>query len=231
MSAEIIDEQDELLPAVVVREASPTLFGTTDPTEVVEAATKAAKPLADVVKQQKLFKTINGKHHVLVEGWTLLGSMLGVYPICIWTRELENGWEARVEARTRDGSLVGAAEAECLRSESLWAKRDDYALRSMAQTRATSKALRMPLGFVMQLAGFEGTPADEIPSGTPPVSEVDYALEADIGELIGLSDALGVREAAQAAIEHHRLEDPQFAKWVQAQLAKARDARAKAEAA
>ena len=41
--------------------------------------------------------------------------------------------------------------------------RDDYALRSMAQTRATSKALRQPLGFVMSLAGFDPTPAEEMP--------------------------------------------------------------------
>ena len=48
-----------------------------------------------------------------------------------------------------------------------WAKADDYAIRSMAQTRATSKALRMPLGFVMELAGFDATPADEIPTEPP----------------------------------------------------------------
>ena len=38
----------------------------------------------------------------------------------------------------------------------------------MAQTRATSKALRLTLGFVMELAGFDATPADEIPRGDGP---------------------------------------------------------------
>jgi hypothetical protein len=33
----------------------------------------------------------------------------------------------------------------------------------MAQTRATSKALRQPLGFVMTLAGYAATPAEEMP--------------------------------------------------------------------
>jgi hypothetical protein len=33
----------------------------------------------------------------------------------------------------------------------------------MAQTRATSKALRQPLGFVVTLAGFNATPAEEMP--------------------------------------------------------------------
>ena len=73
------------------------------------------------------------------------------------------GWEARVEARTIDGRTVGSAEAMCTRHEANWRSRDDYALRSMAQTRATSKALRQPLGFVITLAGFDPTPAEEIP--------------------------------------------------------------------
>lgn len=162
IEGEIVDEHTtdlELRP-----EASPTLFGTSDPVKVIEGATRIATPLAGIVEKQQLFKTISGKKHVLVEGWTLLGSMLGVFPVTVWTRKLEDGWEARVEARTRDGAVIGAAEAECLRSESLWKDRDDYALRSMAQTRATSKALRQPLGFVMQLAGFAATPADEMPT-------------------------------------------------------------------
>jgi hypothetical protein len=48
--------------------------------------------------------------------------MLGVFPVCVWTRPLERdgqqfGWEARVEARTRSGELVGAAESQCTRDE------------------------------------------------------------------------------------------------------------------
>jgi hypothetical protein len=116
-----------------------------------------------------LISRISNRDHVKVEGWTLLGTMLGVFPVCVWTKERSDGWEARVEARTLSGAIVGAAEAECLRSEKLWSNRDDYALRSMAQTRATSKALRQPLGFVMSLAGFDPTPAEEAPEkGGPP---------------------------------------------------------------
>jgi hypothetical protein len=120
-----------------------------------------------------LTKDIQGKQHVLVEGWTLLGSMLGVFPVTVWTQPVENGWEARVEARTIDGKIVGAAEAQCTRDERLWKTRDDYALRSMAQTRATSKALRQPLGFVMTLAGFEATPEAEMPG-------VSFAWETQV---------------------------------------------------
>jgi hypothetical protein len=148
-----------------VSSAPATLFGTDEtPQGFVNTASEYAKALKNVVDQRGLTKRIGNKDHVLVEAWTMLGSMLGVYPIVVWTRELEDhtGWEARVEARTRAGEVVGAAEAECRRAESNWAKRDSFALRSMAQTRATSKALRAPLGFIVELAGYNPTPAEEM---------------------------------------------------------------------
>ena len=159
------------------------LFDTQEPAEIIQRASDYASALADVIKQKKLFTKIGDKEHVLVEGWTLLGSMLGVFPVLV---ECEagvfpdktkpnvptatvNGYYAIVEARLMDGTVVGKAKALCLRNESRWAKADDYAIASMAQTRATSKALRQPLGFVVTLAGFAATPAEEIPreSGAP----------------------------------------------------------------
>ncbi len=155
------DSHPDLIP---VRQSmpQPSLFGTTDPQAVVEKATAVANTLKGVLKSQKLISNISGKEYPKCEAWTLLGTMLGVYPVLVWTRKLDNGWEARVEAKTRDGAVVGAAEAQCLTSERNWANRDDFALRSMAQTRATAKCLRMPLGFVMTLSGFEPTPAEEM---------------------------------------------------------------------
>jgi hypothetical protein len=159
--ADELEEEQRRLPV------HPTLFGTADPVAVIARAAELAKPLAELIGKQKLFVEIKGRRHVRIEGWTLLGSMLGVFPVTVWTRRTEKGWEARVEARTRSGEVVGAAEAGCSRDESAWKDRDDYALQSMAQTRASSKALKMPLGFVMQLAGFDPTPAEEMPRDTP----------------------------------------------------------------
>ncbi len=154
---EVIDEGGgELQP-------SGNLFGTQNPVEIVAKATEVADALSDVLEKKGLTSSIQGKKFVRVEGWTLLGTMLGVFPVSVWSRKLDDGWEARVEARTLTGAVVGAAVAECLRSEKSWSKRDDYALRSMAQTRATSKALRVPLGFIVTLAGYEATPFEEMP--------------------------------------------------------------------
>ncbi len=158
--AEVIDAESR--EVAVVPAAPAALFGTTDPVEIVAKARDVANALKDVLRQQGLITNIQGKEYVQVGGWTLLGTMLGVFPVLDWCRKLDNGWEARVTAQTMSGIVVGAAEAECTREEKMWAGRDDYALRSMAQTRATSKALRMPLGFVVTLAGFAATPAEEM---------------------------------------------------------------------
>ena len=159
----------ETLPVPAVQ--SGTLFRTEDPAEIAVRATKVADVLANILKRQHLTVRIGKKDHVLVEGWTLCGTMLGVFPICVWTKPVRAkddgavvGWEARVEARTRSGEIVGAAEAMAMNCEDgSWAKAD-YSTRSMAQTRATGKALRIPLGFIMSMAGCEPCPAEEMPS-------------------------------------------------------------------
>lgn len=182
VDAEVVDEPGAELE--VQRDHSATLFRTDDPVQVLAKATETADALADVLKSRKLTSSIQGRDHVNVEGWQTLGSMLGVTPVCVWTRPLDNGWEARVEARTLDGRVVGAAEAMCTRSERSWKNRDDYALRSMAQTRATSKALASPLRFVITLAGYEGTPAEEMTFAEPEPPKSDWErlriLAADV---------------------------------------------------
>ena len=180
------------------------LFRTDEPAEIIRRATETADALSQVLRDRKLTVNIQGRDHVKVEGWTLLGTMLGVFPVVEWTRPVDGGgWEARVEARTLAGSVVGAAEAECLRSEKEWGPtpskgrpREDYALRSMAQTRAVSKALRGPLGFVVTLAGFDPTPAEEMPregfteerrtEGPPPLKPP--SSWAKLTEMVGAYD-------------------------------------------
>jgi hypothetical protein len=159
----------------------PTLFGTSDPAVALERMSDLAKVLVDVVRDRKLAVRISGREHLTAEAWTTLGGMLGVVPIVEWTRPLKDGagWEARVEARTLDGRLVGAAESMCSRAETTWAKRDEYALRSMAQTRAISRALRAPLGQIVVLAGYEPAGADEMPTQDTPAQLPTNAIPAE----------------------------------------------------
>ena len=137
-----------------------------DPAEMIAKASGIARQLQDVVRQAGLVKRIADKDYLLVEAWTTLGVLVGCTARTEWTRPVGDGdgWEAAVEVVNSNGVVVSRAEAECLRTESLWRKRDDYALRSMAQTRAMGKALRMPLGWIAVLAGYQATPAEEMPA-------------------------------------------------------------------
>lgn len=168
MSATV--HHDEVLEGVALERYEPptpaSLFGTTEPAEVVAKATLVADALADVIKAKRLYSNIGGRSHVLVEGWQLLGVMLGVTAVCVRTEEISEGtYKATVEARTADGRVVGKADAICSKQERTWKQRDDYARLSMAQTRATAKALKGPLGFIVSLAGYDSTPAEEMPRG------------------------------------------------------------------
>jgi hypothetical protein len=157
-----------------------TLFGTDDPVAVIDRATDVANALMGAVRRhdegkpanKRLVSVISGREFPKVECWVMLGTMLGVFPVLEGEPErIEidgvSGWKATVAAMTRDGAVVGRASALCMRSESSWRNRDEYAIASMAQTRATSKALSQPLRFVMILAGFEGTPEAEMPPPGP----------------------------------------------------------------
>lgn len=169
--------------AVVPEAPPPALFGTTDPVEVVQRATGVANALADVIREKGLSKNIQGKDHVLVEGWQLLGVMLGVTAVCVETVPVEGGYKATVEARTADGRVVGRADALCTKMEKFgpWKNADDYARLSMAQTRATSKALKGPLGFVVSLAGYAATPAEEMTFAEPDTDQAPAAAPEPVG--------------------------------------------------
>lgn len=135
------------------------------PKELVRVATEAADALAGLIKAKKLFSNIQGKEYVKVEGWTTLATMMGCLPREVSvTRDDKGTYTATVElVRMSDGAVLTRASAECGMDEKTWAGRADYARRSMAATRATSKACRLAFSWVMVLAGYDATPSEEIP--------------------------------------------------------------------
>lgn len=156
---------------VIKEEDTPTqqnndVIITGTPTEIIEESTHIANILKDVINKQKLYTTIQGNKYVNVEGWTTLSSILQLVPLITicerLDREDEIIYEAYCEVYTSNNRLVGKASAICSDKERNWKNRDEYAIRSMAQTRAISKALRMPLGWIMTLADFSPTPAEEM---------------------------------------------------------------------
>lgn len=157
--------KDEIAVVETPRQ-SPSLFNSSSPSMIIEEATDIANQLSDIIKTKKLYKPIGAKSHVFVEGWTTLGALLGVFPYpessVRLDREDEIAYEASVVVRTLDGVEVSKGEAICSSKEANWRNSDEYAIKSMATTRATSKAMRIPLGWVMVLAGYSATPAEEM---------------------------------------------------------------------
>jgi len=139
-----------------------------DPKGVIDTYANIAAHLKDVLVKGNLYSNINGKAYVLCDGWTVLATICNLNPVIVWTKDVRNtegthlGYEARCEVMNANGVVVAAAEAQCTVDESMWARRDRYALRSMAQTRAMAKSIRSKLGFVVAMAGYATTPAEEM---------------------------------------------------------------------
>jgi len=170
------------------------LFRASSPAAVIVAAKQMAQPLGDLIRDRKMVTKIGRNEHTNIEGWQTAGAMLGISAHTVWSRlarglpEGERGWEARAEARTRSGEILGAAEGMVTNTERNWKGATDQAMRSMAQTRAQSKALASCLRFVMTLTGVSGTPAEEVPddrgSSAPP------AWAAPVGDVAGVAGQL-----------------------------------------
>lgn len=137
------------------------------PPEIVLAeAQKAAKALADVVSKKKKPVIMNGEQYLEFEDWQTVGRFYGVTAKVVSTQFIEygsvQGFEARAVAVRADGMELSGAEAMCLNDEPNWQKKPLFQLRSMAQTRACAKSLRNVLAWVVVLAGYKATPAEEM---------------------------------------------------------------------
>ena len=146
----------------------------------VGVATNVANTLAPLVRNQGLVvKGLNRSNkeaeYVTVEGWEVLGTFLGIVPVTTIISEIKNKQERTVGYVARatlyqnpiiendeivGGTVIARAEAQADRSGF---QKDLFEIASMAQTRALGKAYRMGLSWIMKMAGFEGTPAEEMP--------------------------------------------------------------------
>jgi len=133
------------------------------PAQMVDSVAIMANVLKDVIEKQKMFQLFNGKKYVTVDGWCTLGSMLSILPAEKEVHAIDNGWYAKVDLINKaNGLVVGSASAICTRSERNWEKREEYAIRSMSITRATGKAYRLAFSWIMNMAGYQSTPAEEM---------------------------------------------------------------------
>lgn len=142
------------------------------PAEVV----KMASVLKDYVVKQKLYTNIKGRNYAHVDGWQFAGFLTGMNAIVEEPKNLSTDKEVKWSATAKiylNDKVVGAGFALCSNKETIKKGFDEYAIMSMAQTRAIGKSYRNKIGWVMKLAGYESTPAEEVPAKEIKRSEVE----------------------------------------------------------
>ena len=160
------------------------------PQVILENGMIAAKALGTVLAGKKKPVTMNGEQYLEFEDWELLGQFYGYTVKTGDAVECEvagvKGAKAHADlVSLKTGQFLGGAEAYCMRDEDHWNTRAKYEwlenengkrvktkvgdeivpwfqLASMAQTRAGAKAFRNRLAWVVVLAGFKATPAEEL---------------------------------------------------------------------
>ena len=137
------------------------------PKQVLSEAQDAAKALQSVIAQSPTVVKFNGKNYLAFEHWQTCGRFYGVTARVTHTEYIEigeaKGFLAKAEAiNTQTGAIISSAESMCMNDEQNWNKKPLFQLRSMAQTRACAKSLRNCLAWVVVLAGFEPSVAEEM---------------------------------------------------------------------
>ena len=174
------------------------------PEIVLKNARIAAMALTTVISQKKKPIIMNGEQYLEFEDWQTCGQFYG-YTVKTGDAvmvEINGVKGAKAQADLIDiktGMYLGGAEAYCMRDEEHWNTRPRYEwqgqgenrkrvkvgdevvpwfqLASMAQTRAGAKAFRNRLSWVVALAGYKTTPAEEMTDNTirPVVKEGQLA--------------------------------------------------------
>lgn len=132
-----------------------------------EGANEIAKTIKHYATQNELVENIKGKPYPMVEAWQYAGLLLGLFPRVTKVEDLSKGDEIKYRAEVevinkQTGEVMSSGIAICSNKESKKKYFEEYAICSMAQTRATGKAFRLLMGWMFKLAGFEGTPAEEM---------------------------------------------------------------------
>ena len=157
------------------------------PQQVLKQHQEVADLLMEFVVKRELFQQIGKNKHIYIEAWQFCGHFYGITARERVTEPYIDeitgaaGFKstADVVLIARD-QVISSASALCLNNEDNWNMRPKYQwengsrqqvgevhvpsqqLASMAQTRAMSKALSNVLRFVVVLAGFSTTPAEEM---------------------------------------------------------------------
>lgn len=217
-------------PKVVVTTAQMESLGIRDVNQVLEVANQ----VQEYVRSQELSVEFKGEQYVMVEGWQFAGTLFGLVSKIVsyenqsdFIQEVKFTWHtwkngnniqkehtargifkyfAEAHCVDKDGKVVAQGFAMCSNEEVKKHTFDEYAILSMAQTRAVGKAYRLALSFIMKAAGFSTTPAEEIMDTKEAEDQAEIIeLEEDIKKKIkGYKTADGLKKWANQQKDLHR---------------------------
>ncbi len=179
------------------------------PEEVLIEAQQAAAALQKRIAGKLKPVIFNGQQYIENDDWQMLSHFFGYAPKVISTEFVEygnvQGFKAIAElVNEHTGMVVSRGEALCLDEEDSWGDRTKYEWRdngrgkrekvvvgtistplfqlaSMAQTRACNKAMSNKLKWVVSLAGYATTPAEDMhEAAIPPQQSTVDDLPATI---------------------------------------------------
>lgn len=153
---------------LVVQSSTPSGLSTVlgvKPKELMAYALEISDTLTSVLRDRGMTQKFGQGEHVKSEGWQLAGSLLGFTTAEGPITELSDGsFEAVVELKSiGTGKVLATASARCGSDEASWKGKPKYARRGMAVTRAIGRVYAQNFRWIIKLAGYETTPAEEMP--------------------------------------------------------------------
>lgn len=155
------------------------------PKELMAYAIEIADTLSSVLRDRGMTQKFGAGEHVKSEGWQLAGSLLGFTNTEGPSKELPDGsFEAEIHLKSiATDRVVAKASARCGTDEATWKNKPKYARRSMAYTRAIGRVYAQNFRWIIQLAGYNPTPAEEMeevstPSRPAPPTRATSAADA-----------------------------------------------------
>ena len=129
-------------------------------------AADVAGKFKHAIQNLGLISKIKGNEYVTVSGWSTLGTLIGIHVENIKVEPFPThdprhfAYKAKVDLVDKNGVKIGEGEGICSNSGF---QKEDHAVYSMAITRATGKAYRLSLAWLVEMAGYNATPYEEMP--------------------------------------------------------------------
>lgn len=192
---------------LVALEPKDSLLTVRDPGKILKEAIRAAEALKRVIDAKPHKVVLNGETYLENEDWLTVARFYGITSRIRSTKFVNygdldyvvRGFEATAEAYLVErGEVISTAESMCLSDEAHWKNKPLFQLRSMAQTRASSRVLRQVLGWVVVLAGYKPTPAEELQENNLRITRGH--LCADCGEDVTDEEAAETRKKFKKAL-------------------------------